>query len=198
LPLHVVQYQANRLRRVFAMVEERNELGDRSFEIDVVFPERIIGIDEQSLGAVLSPHEFMITARPDSRLLIDSCSYEERWDLEVGQQDILLDVLRACFTFHAPDVNNHSGTKESDDGFGGDGRHCREFESGSGPGAALKQVSARANAVPDGGSERSRAATRPQTGGGLRLPGKHLLAAERSRGSYALPVAGLEPEPARR
>jgi hypothetical protein len=49
------------------MVEERNELGNRPFEIDVVFPERVIGIDEQSLGAVLSPHLFMIAGRADSR-----------------------------------------------------------------------------------------------------------------------------------
>src|SRR5208283_3965762 len=53
----------NHLRRVLAMVEERNELGDRPFEIDVIFPERVIGIDEQSLGAILSPHGFMITAQ---------------------------------------------------------------------------------------------------------------------------------------
>ena len=46
-PLHVVQHQPNRLGRVFAMVEERNKLGDRPLEIDVIFPERVIGIDEK-------------------------------------------------------------------------------------------------------------------------------------------------------
>ena len=62
IPLHIVQHQPNRLGRMLAMVEERNELRDRPLEINVVFPERVIGIDEQSLGPVLSPHVFMITA----------------------------------------------------------------------------------------------------------------------------------------
>ncbi len=44
------------------MVEERNELCDRPFEINVIFPERVIGIDKQRLGIILSPHGFMITA----------------------------------------------------------------------------------------------------------------------------------------
>src|SRR5713226_4473263 len=65
--LHVVQHQANHFGGVLAMIEERYELGDRPLEIDVVFPERVIGIDEQSLGAILSPHVFMITARADQR-----------------------------------------------------------------------------------------------------------------------------------
>jgi hypothetical protein len=49
------------------MVEERNELRDRPFEIDVVFPERVIGIDEQSLGAIFPTHVFMITASGRNR-----------------------------------------------------------------------------------------------------------------------------------
>jgi len=47
---------------VLPVIEKRNELSDRPFEINVVFPQRVIGIDEQSLGAILSPHVFMITA----------------------------------------------------------------------------------------------------------------------------------------
>ena len=70
-PLHVVQHQANHLWRVFAMVQERNELCDRALEINVIFPERVIGIDEQSLGAIVSPHFFMITARGGFATLID-------------------------------------------------------------------------------------------------------------------------------
>jgi hypothetical protein len=42
------------------MVEERNKLGDRPLEIDVIFPERVIGIDEQSLSAILCGHVIMI------------------------------------------------------------------------------------------------------------------------------------------
>jgi hypothetical protein len=49
---------------VLAVVEERNKFYNRPFEINVVFPERVIGIDEQSLGAILFPHVFMIAA-PD-------------------------------------------------------------------------------------------------------------------------------------
>src|SRR5258708_2562030 len=61
-PLHVVQHQANHLGGVLTMVEKRYELGNRPLEIDVVFPERVIGIDEQSLGVILSSHVIMITA----------------------------------------------------------------------------------------------------------------------------------------
>ena len=60
--LHVVQHQPNHLGRALAVVEKRNELRDRPFEINVVFPESVISIDEQSLGAILFPHVFMITA----------------------------------------------------------------------------------------------------------------------------------------
>ena len=60
--LDVIQHQPNHLGRVLAVVEKRNEIGDRAFEIDVIFPQSVIGIDEQSLGAILSPHLFMITA----------------------------------------------------------------------------------------------------------------------------------------
>src|ERR1039457_7286252 len=46
-------------------------------EIDVIFPERVIGIDEQSLGAVLFKHLFMITAPGGFTTLINLCRYEE-------------------------------------------------------------------------------------------------------------------------
>jgi hypothetical protein len=31
------------------MIQERNKAGDRSFEVDVVFPQGVIGVDEQGL-----------------------------------------------------------------------------------------------------------------------------------------------------
>jgi hypothetical protein len=37
-------------------------LCNRPFEVDVIFPERVIGIDEQSLSAIFPTHLFMITA----------------------------------------------------------------------------------------------------------------------------------------
>jgi hypothetical protein len=40
------------------MIQERNEASNRALEIDVVLPERVIGINEQGLGAVLSVHVF--------------------------------------------------------------------------------------------------------------------------------------------
>ena len=41
---------ANLLQRHLAMIEEGDELGNRSLEVNVVLPERVIGIDEQGLG----------------------------------------------------------------------------------------------------------------------------------------------------
>jgi hypothetical protein len=34
------------------MIEKRNEVGDGPLKIDVVLPERVIGIDEECLGTV--------------------------------------------------------------------------------------------------------------------------------------------------
>jgi hypothetical protein len=59
------------------MIEKRNERDNRPFEIDVVFPERVIGIDEQSLGSILSSHVFMIMARTGFLALIDLYAYEK-------------------------------------------------------------------------------------------------------------------------
>jgi hypothetical protein len=44
------------------MVEKGNKFRDRPFEINVVFPERVIGIDEQRLSSVLVRHVLIITA----------------------------------------------------------------------------------------------------------------------------------------
>jgi hypothetical protein len=61
---------------VFAVVEKRDELGDRPFKINIVFPERVIGVNEQSLGAVFSPHFLMITGLDGS--VTTAASYELR------------------------------------------------------------------------------------------------------------------------
>src|SRR5262245_9811748 len=52
LPLHIVKNLAHLLGRVFLMVQERNEPCNRTLEIDIVLPERVIGIDEQSLRVI--------------------------------------------------------------------------------------------------------------------------------------------------
>src|SRR5271163_2278725 len=88
--------------------------------------------------------------------------------------------------------------QQANEGLGCERQRSREFESGTGLAAKTGQVPARANAFPRGGSKRSRAGTRSQTCRGLRLPGKYLLAAKRSRGPDVVPVARFEPEPARR
>jgi hypothetical protein len=52
LPLHVIQDFPYLLWRKFVMIQERNEARDGAFEVDVVFPEGVVGIDQQSLGAI--------------------------------------------------------------------------------------------------------------------------------------------------
>ena len=58
IPLDIIQNFPNLLRRVLAMIQERNEESNGALEIDVVLPERVIGINEQRLGAVLPGHMF--------------------------------------------------------------------------------------------------------------------------------------------
>ena len=51
--LNVVENFAYLLGRKFMVIEKRNEARDRALKIDIVFPERIVGIDEKCLGASL-------------------------------------------------------------------------------------------------------------------------------------------------
>src|SRR5712664_4966652 len=106
--------------------------------------------------------------------------------------------MGTCFSFPPADavVRRRAAEEKGDDGFSCEERCTGEFEGRRRPLAAPGQVPTCPDAVPRGRSERSRAATRSQTGGGLRLPGEYLLAAERSRGPDAVPVPGIVPEPA--
>ena len=66
LALHVVQHLAHLVGRVLVMVEEGNEVGDGALEVDVVLPQRIVGVDQQILAgrdAVLEGHESILTTR---------------------------------------------------------------------------------------------------------------------------------------
>jgi hypothetical protein len=45
------------------MIEERNKVRNRPFEVNIIFPKRVIGIDEQRLCTVFSLHFFMIIGR---------------------------------------------------------------------------------------------------------------------------------------
>src|ERR1700691_1272531 len=65
----VVQHQPHLLRRIFAMIEERNKLRDRAFKINIVFPERVIRVDEQSLGAIPVEHDYHDTGCEDAATL---------------------------------------------------------------------------------------------------------------------------------
>jgi hypothetical protein len=52
LAFHIVQNCTHLFGRIFTMIEERDETRDGALKIDVVFPERIVGIDEQRLFAI--------------------------------------------------------------------------------------------------------------------------------------------------
>jgi hypothetical protein len=43
---HVVQNFPHFLGRKFMMIEKRDEAGDRSLEVDIVLPQRVVGVDE--------------------------------------------------------------------------------------------------------------------------------------------------------
>src|SRR5580658_10958335 len=49
-PLHVVEHGAHLLGRKLVMIEKGNEARDRPLEINVVFPQRVVGVDEEGLG----------------------------------------------------------------------------------------------------------------------------------------------------
>jgi len=56
--LDIVESKAYLIGRILAMIEERNEPSDRTFKINIVFPERVIRIDEQSLGSLAMRHDY--------------------------------------------------------------------------------------------------------------------------------------------
>src|SRR6267378_3227122 len=84
-PLDVVQDFANLLRGIFAMIEKRDEPCDGTFEIDVVLPERVVGIDQQRLGTVrigrVCHPAFMITV----------CAVDSRGGGAMGNSAALLE-----------------------------------------------------------------------------------------------------------
>ena len=49
--LHIVQHFAHLLGRKLVVIEKRNETRDGALEVNVVLPERIVGVDQQGLGA---------------------------------------------------------------------------------------------------------------------------------------------------
>jgi hypothetical protein len=49
-------------RRVFAMTEETDKSGDCALKVDIVFPEGIVGVNEQRLAGREAGHELRIQA----------------------------------------------------------------------------------------------------------------------------------------
>jgi hypothetical protein len=50
LALHIVEHPTNLLGGELVMIEKRDEANDRPLEVNVVFPERVVRVDQQSLG----------------------------------------------------------------------------------------------------------------------------------------------------
>ncbi len=50
IALHVIEHFAHLLGRELVMIQERDEARDGALEIDVVLPQRVVGVDEESLG----------------------------------------------------------------------------------------------------------------------------------------------------
>src|SRR5437879_6441627 len=63
LTLDVVQDCKYLLRRLLVMIQERDEVRDRPLEVDIVLPERVVGINEEMLCSVVlhfASHDTMI------------------------------------------------------------------------------------------------------------------------------------------
>jgi len=54
IALNVVEDAANLFGGVLLMIEERNELRDRAFKVNIVLPEGIVRVDEKRLGCQLA------------------------------------------------------------------------------------------------------------------------------------------------
>jgi hypothetical protein len=52
LALHLVQHFTHLLARVLVVIQKRDEAGNGALKVDVIFPKRIVGIDEQRLCAI--------------------------------------------------------------------------------------------------------------------------------------------------
>src|SRR5581483_11608147 len=49
LVFHLIEDLADLGWRAFAMIQKRNEISDRALEIDVVLPQRVVGVDQEGL-----------------------------------------------------------------------------------------------------------------------------------------------------
>ena len=52
LALHLVQHLAHLLRSVLVVIQKRNKVSDGALKVNIVFPECIVGIDQQGLRAI--------------------------------------------------------------------------------------------------------------------------------------------------
>ena len=49
---HLIQHFPNLLGAVLMVIQERDKAGNGTLKVDVVFPKRIVGVDEKTLGAI--------------------------------------------------------------------------------------------------------------------------------------------------
>jgi hypothetical protein len=60
---NIIQYFANLRGGVFVMIQKGNEIRDRALKVDVVFPERVVGVDQEVLGLERCVHFGLAVSR---------------------------------------------------------------------------------------------------------------------------------------
>src|SRR5258706_14180737 len=53
-PLHIIEHLPHLLGRKLVMIQKRNEASDSPLKVNVVLPERVVGVDEKRLGLVFA------------------------------------------------------------------------------------------------------------------------------------------------
>ena len=49
---HLIQHFPNLLGAVLVVIQERDKAGNGALEVNVIFPKRIVGVDEKTLSAI--------------------------------------------------------------------------------------------------------------------------------------------------
>src|ERR1700730_9892373 len=49
-PLHIIEHLPHLLGRKFMVIQERDKASDSPLKVDVVLPQRVVGVDEKRLG----------------------------------------------------------------------------------------------------------------------------------------------------
>src|SRR5580658_9155220 len=67
LALHVIEHLAHLLRREFVVVEKRNEAGDCPLKINIIFPKRIVRVDQKCLWKQSSSSRLLANKKMQKR-----------------------------------------------------------------------------------------------------------------------------------